>query len=74
VLQQTLDLFTTHAVKALVYNEQTAGNETEQVLNAARSNGVAVVPVTETLPKGEDYLSWMQQNLDAVDHALTSST
>ena len=31
-----------------------------------------VVPVTETLPAGEDYLSWMGGNLDAVVAALSA--
>ena len=72
VLQETLDLFTGGQVKALVYNEQTTGPETEQVLTAAEGAGVAVVPVTETLPEGEDYVSWMQSNIDAVAAALSS--
>jgi len=72
VLQETLDLFTSGQVKALVYNEQTTGPETEQVLSAAEAAGVAVVPVTETLPDGEDYVSWMQNNLDAVSAALSA--
>jgi zinc/manganese transport system substrate-binding protein len=72
VLQQTLALYSGKQVKALVYNEQTSGPETEQVLAAAKANGIAVVPVTETLPAGQSYLSWMQANLDAVDKALTS--
>jgi len=72
VLQETLDLFSGKQVKALVYNEQTTGAETEQVLKAAKDNGIAVVPVTETLPDGDSYLTWMQQNLDAVDKALAS--
>jgi zinc/manganese transport system substrate-binding protein len=70
VLQETLGLIAGGQVRALVYNEQTTGPQTEQVLAAARSAGVAVVPVTETLPEGEDYLSWMQGNLDAVAAAL----
>jgi zinc/manganese transport system substrate-binding protein len=72
VLQQTLDLFATGQVRALVYNEQTSGPETEQVLAAARAAGVAVVPVTETLPEGADYVSWMGENLDAVVAALSA--
>ena len=59
-------------VRALVYNEQTSGPETEQVLAAAQAAGVPVVPVTETLPEGEDYLSWMGANLDAVVAALAA--
>jgi zinc/manganese transport system substrate-binding protein len=72
VLRETLDLISAGRVRALVYNEQTSGPETEQVLNAARAAGIAVVPVTETLPDGEDYLSWMGENLDAVVAALTA--
>ena len=72
MLQQTLQLFTTGQVRALVYNAQTSGPETEQVLDAARGAGTAVVPVTETLPDGEDYLSWMGGNLDAVVAALSA--
>src|SRR4051794_8468438 len=71
VLRQTLDLLSGDEVRALVYNEQTSGAETDQVLAAAEAAGVAVVPVTETLPEGEDYLSWMQANLEAVVTALT---
>ena len=33
---------------------------------------MAVVPVTETLPEGEDYVSWMQGNIDAVAAALSA--
>ncbi|WP_369138123.1 metal ABC transporter solute-binding protein, Zn/Mn family [Modestobacter versicolor] len=72
VLQETLDLFSGGQVEALVYNEQTTGAETEQVLAAAEAAGVAVVPVTETLPEGEDYVSWMQGNIDAVATALSA--
>jgi zinc/manganese transport system substrate-binding protein len=70
VLKQTLDLFNDKQVKLLAYNEQTSGPVTEQVLKAAKENGVAVVPVTETLPSGKDYLTWMQDNLSAIQSAL----
>ena len=30
----------------------------------------AVVPVTETLPAGETYLTWMRKNVDAVAAAV----
>ena len=72
VLRETLDLFTTGGVRALVYNEQTSGAETEQVLAAARAAGVALVPVSETLPDGEDFLSWMGGNLDSIVTALSA--
>ena len=71
VLQQTEDLFTSGAVKALVYNEQTTGTQTELLLHLAQTHHVAVVPVTETLPAGTTYLTWMGDNLAAVRKALS---
>ncbi|MET3804429.1 zinc/manganese transport system substrate-binding protein [Nakamurella sp. UYEF19] len=70
VVAKTLALFTGKQVKALVYNEQTTGPQTEQVLAAAKANGIAIVPVTETLPGGTDYLGWMGANLDAIAKAV----
>jgi zinc/manganese transport system substrate-binding protein len=72
VLRDTLDLFSGDQVRALVYNEQTTGAQTEQVLAAARAAGVAVVPVTETLPEGDHYVSWMRANIAAVGAALSA--
>ena len=70
VLKQTLDLYSRHRVKLLAYNEQTTGPETDRVLDAAKASGIPVVPVTETLPSGKNYVTWMTSNLDAVDTAL----
>jgi zinc/manganese transport system substrate-binding protein len=71
VLKQTENLFDTRQVKLLAYNEQTTGPQTEAVLGAARRNNIPVVPVTETLPTDQTYLSWMQANLRAVSAALS---
>ncbi|MGW4913511.1 metal ABC transporter solute-binding protein, Zn/Mn family [Streptomyces sp. NPDC004270] len=70
ILRETLALYSDKQVKALVYNAQTSGPQTEKVENAAKAAGVAVVPVTETLPKGKDYLGWMTSNVDALAGAL----
>ncbi len=72
VLKQTLDLFANKQVKLLAYNEQTTGPTTEKVLAAAKANDVGVVPVTETLPTGKDYIAWMTDNLTNVEQALGS--
>lgn len=72
VLSETLKLFNDKQVKLLAYNEQTTGPQTEAVLKAAKQNDIAVVPVTETLPAGKDYLTWMGDNLQAVSDALGS--
>ncbi|MFE4968685.1 metal ABC transporter solute-binding protein, Zn/Mn family [Streptomyces sp. NPDC056660] len=70
ILRETLALYSDKQVKALVYNAQTSGPQTEKVESAAKAAGVAVVPVTETLPKGKDYLGWMTSNVDALAGAL----
>ncbi|RCG29912.1 ABC transporter substrate-binding protein [Sphaerisporangium album] len=70
-LRETLALLTGKQVAALVYNEQTAGPETEQVRQAAQKGGVAIVPVTETLPSGKDYIGWMTDNVAAVRNAVS---
>ncbi|MFJ7290299.1 metal ABC transporter solute-binding protein, Zn/Mn family [Streptomyces collinus] len=71
VLQESLALFTGKKVKVLVYNEQTSGPQTEKAEAAAKAAGIPVVPVTETLPKGKDYLGWMTDNVDALASALS---
>jgi zinc/manganese transport system substrate-binding protein len=70
ILKQTEDLFDKGQVKLLAYNEQTTGPQTDAVLAAAKRNNIPVVPVTETLPAGQTYFSWMQTNLDAVSAVL----
>ncbi|MGW0465113.1 metal ABC transporter solute-binding protein, Zn/Mn family [Streptomyces sp. NPDC003027] len=69
-LRATIALLTGERVQALVSNEQTAGPQTEKVEKAAADNGVPVVPVTETLPEGQDYIGWMASNVDALARAL----
>ncbi|RIX30108.1 metal ABC transporter solute-binding protein, Zn/Mn family [Amnibacterium setariae] len=71
VLKEQLALFSEHRVAVLAYNEQTTGPTTEQVLAAAKREGVPVVGVRETLPDGQDYLRWMQHDLEAFRTGLS---
>ena len=73
VLKETENLFDTKQVKLLAYNPQTTSPQTEAILAAAKRNNIPVVPMTETLPPGQTYLSWMQSNLQAVSTALNDS-
>jgi zinc/manganese transport system substrate-binding protein len=77
VLKETLALFSEKKVAALVYNAQTTGATTDQVVAAAKAAGVPVVPVTETLPAdlpaGSGYVEWMTENVDAVASAIRGS-
>ncbi|WP_394253339.1 metal ABC transporter solute-binding protein, Zn/Mn family [Arthrobacter pityocampae] len=56
----------------LAYNGQTEGAQTEAVRSVADEAGLPVVEFTETLPDGEDYVSWMAYNTDSIDAALGS--
>ncbi|GAA1264028.1 metal ABC transporter solute-binding protein, Zn/Mn family [Saccharothrix xinjiangensis] len=70
-LAQVLDLVNGKRVSALVNNVQTENAATGQVVDAARSAGVPVVEVTETLPEGATgYLDWMTKQVDALVGAL----
>jgi zinc/manganese transport system substrate-binding protein len=70
VLSQMLDLMAAGHPAALVYNVQTESAVTEQVERAARDAGVPVVAVTETLPAGSTYVSWMRRNVAVLTHTL----
>ena len=72
-LQQALDLIDSGEVRLLAYNEQTESPETQRVRDAAEAAGIAVVSFVETLPEGEDYVSWMRANVEAVTSALTAA-
>ncbi|HEY8590313.1 MAG TPA: zinc ABC transporter substrate-binding protein, partial [Naasia sp.] len=69
-LQEVLDLIATGEPALLGYNTQASTSQTETVRSAAEAEGIPVVDFAETLPEGEDYLSWMSANIDAVEEAL----
>jgi zinc/manganese transport system substrate-binding protein len=58
-------------VNVLVENTQTENQVTKQVVEKAKTAGVPVVQVTETLPAGvTGYLDWMSKQVDALAQAL----
>lgn len=58
-------------LRVLIYNSQTAGPPAARLLGIARASGVPVVGVTESQPEGTPYVSWMLNQLDALDRALS---
>lgn len=52
-------LLNNHQVKILVYNEQATDSVTASLLALAKSDGIPVVPVYETMPPGLTYATWM---------------
>lgn len=70
VLAETKALLSSGAVQLLVYNEQTAGPQTDALMAEATSTNVPMIGVTETLPAGQTYIAWMDGYLDAINSAL----
>jgi zinc/manganese transport system substrate-binding protein len=60
------------SMDVLVYNTQTEGAITEQVRDAAVSDSVPVVNVTETVPDGQGWVDWQVGQLKALQTALGS--
>ncbi|PPL15406.1 metal ABC transporter solute-binding protein, Zn/Mn family [Microterricola pindariensis] len=70
-LQQMIELVSGH-VALLAYNQQTASPQTELVRDAAVAASVPVVDFAETLPDGSTYVSWMGDNVTALEKALSA--
>ncbi|MDQ0646092.1 zinc/manganese transport system substrate-binding protein [Microbacterium natoriense] len=62
-LLDALDLLKAGDVKVLFANAQTGGAETTQVIDAAKAAGTPVQEVTEVVPEGKTYITWMQDNI-----------
>ncbi len=64
---------THHQIKVLIYNEQTITPSTTKLENDARAQNIAIVPVTETMPPGKTYQTWMLDQLNVLEQALQSA-
>ena len=56
----------------LALNTQTSGPQTDKVRSIAESAGVPILSMTETLPPGQDYISWMDSNVQQLEVALAN--
>ncbi|HEY0717932.1 MAG TPA: zinc ABC transporter substrate-binding protein [Streptosporangiaceae bacterium] len=66
-------LFTGHRVKVFIYNQQVTDTLTQSFIALARSNGIPVVGVYETMPTpGYTYQSWMLAETKALEQAVAS--
>jgi zinc/manganese transport system substrate-binding protein len=67
-------LLTDHDINVLLYNVQTVTPVTTQIRALARSHGIPVVGVSETMPAGAaTYQQWQQSQLTNLLRALQSS-
>jgi zinc/manganese transport system substrate-binding protein len=65
------NLFNRHLVRAFLYNRQVTDSLTRTMVALARSDGIPVVGVYETMPTpGYDYQSWMLAVTTAIQRAL----
>ncbi|MGX7032572.1 metal ABC transporter solute-binding protein, Zn/Mn family [Pediococcus argentinicus] len=53
-----------HKIAFFVYNKQVDSKIVDNLVNLANDNDVPVLPVTETLPKGQTYIKWMDHQYD----------
>jgi zinc/manganese transport system substrate-binding protein len=64
-------LFDERRVRVLLYNTQATSPITEDLKRLANANHVPVVGVTETLPKGKTFQTWMAAQAQALLAALS---
>ncbi|GAA1702504.1 zinc ABC transporter substrate-binding protein [Microbacterium sediminicola] len=71
-LLESIELLESGSVRVVITNGQVGGAETTQVIATAEEQGIPVIEFTETLPEGETYISWMQNNIAELQAALAS--
>jgi zinc/manganese transport system substrate-binding protein len=60
----------THKVRLLFYNKQTTNKLVQHLVEIARASNIPVVGVTEMCPPDKTFQEWMQNELDATEHAM----
>jgi len=63
-------LLTDRVVRVLLYNRQATSPITQRLQDLARTNGVKVVPVSETMPPGASFVLWQLGQVRALAAAL----
>lgn len=61
-------------VKILIYNVQTVTPITTNLQNEAKNRNIPLVPVSETMPLGKTYQTWMMDQLNTLQQALATAT
>lgn len=58
---------TNHKIAFFVNNTQTSSSTVSNLIDLAKKNDVPVVNVTETIPNGENYVSWKLKELKEIE-------
>jgi zinc/manganese transport system substrate-binding protein len=67
-------LFSGHRVKVFCYNQQVVSSLTSSIRKSAGDHGIPVVGVSETMPPGYDYQTWMLAETRAIQAAVAHGT
>ena len=70
VIKSMKDQLASGNIAMLGFNSQTESSQTKDIKTYAEEQDVPTVSFTETLPDGENYVDWMNTNLDNVSKAL----
>lgn len=70
LLTELGDALGAHRYAVLAVNTQTSGPQAQKDQAQARAAGVPVLELTETLPQGQDHISWMESNVQELEVAL----
>lgn len=60
----------TNNVRLFVYNEKKKDKNVDRLVQLAQDNNVPVVSVTEQIPEGKTYITWMTDQLNSLESAL----
>ncbi len=71
---ETNNQITRKEVKILIYNSQTVTPITTNLQNKAKNLNIPVVPVSETMPPGKTYQTWMIDQLNTLQQSLATAT
>ncbi|QSB51919.1 metal ABC transporter solute-binding protein [Leuconostoc falkenbergense] len=55
-----------HKITFIVNNKQTSSTTVSNIINLAKTHHISVVNVTETIPNGENYVSWKLSELQQI--------
>ena len=58
---------THHKITFFVNNTQTSSSTVSNLIDLAKKNDIPIVNVTETIPNGENYVSWKLKELKAIE-------
>lgn len=73
-IREAMDLLNHHAVGIFFYNTQVQNPFTQSLKQLALQNQIAVVGVSETMPVGMHYQTWMQDVVDQIKRKMNVSS